>query len=248
MPEETAPSAPVSPGGPPAARAAASPAVPPPVTVEEPPEEVTGDEIRWVWTEVRKRVFIKLPFSRNLADALEAVVPVVLDGDNFVCGLAPVDFPLSNMLNADDVRNTIESILRQAAGRAIHFEVIEGTSLDDWHFVRDRRRRASEAMVAISERSISTHHFEDVLNQIVSEVRTRVTSTKDRIYPQVRARLILEIAPDLAAAEEMLFEGYDDHDGRRAFARAIDRISGFLEITPLTLALEIERCHREARH
>lgn len=210
-------------------------------------EEVTGDEIKWVWIEVRKRVFIKLPFSRNLADALEAVVPLALDGDHFVCGLAPVDFPLSNMLNADDARNTIEAILRQAAGRTIRFEVIEGTQLEDWHFVRDRRQRASEAMVAISEKNISTHQFEDVLNQIVSQIRTRVTSTKDRIYPQVRARLILEIAPDLAATEEMLFEGHDTHDGRRAFARAIDRISGFLEVTPLTLALEIERCHRAER-
>ena len=221
----------------------------PPSSASAPPAagEVTGDEIRWAWKEVRKRVFIKLPFSRNLADALEAVVPVVLDNDNFVCGLAPVDFPLSNMLNADDVRNTIESILRQAAGRAIHFEVIEGTSLDEWRFVRDRRRRASEAMVAISERNMSTHQFEDVLNQIVSQVRTQVQSTKDRIYPQVRARLILELAPSLASAEEMLFNEHDTHDNRRAFARAIDRIAGNLEVLPLTLALEIERCHRTAR-
>lgn len=245
MLEETAtpathPAAPMS-GGAPAAGPAPSGA---PASMSE---EVTGDEIKWVWTEVRKRVFIKLPFSRNLADALEAVVPVVLDGDNFVCGLTGVNFPLSNMLNADDVRNTIEAILKQAAGRSIHFEVIEGITLDDWHFIRDRRHKASEAMMAISERKMSTHQFEDVLNQIVTQVRSRVTSTKDRIYPQVRARLILEIAPDLAAAEEMLFEGHDSHDGRRAFARAVDRIAGFLEITPLTLALEIERCHRLAR-
>jgi DNA-binding cell septation regulator SpoVG len=148
------------------------------------------------------------------------------------------------MLNADDVRNTIEAILRQAAGRAIRFEVIEGTTVDEWHLIRDRRNRASEAMVAISEKRISTHHFEDVLNQIVSSVRVQIQGTKDRLYPQVRARLILEIAPTIAAAEEMLFDENDTHDNRRAFARAIDRIAGFLEVLPITLALEIERCHR----
>jgi hypothetical protein len=197
--------------------------------------------LNWVWREVRKRVFIKLPFSLGVADAMEAAVPIVLDEDTFVCGLAQRDFPLSGHLHADQVRNTIENILRQASRRHIRFEVIEGTSLSDWETIKERQRRAHAAVIAMAEQKIEEHHFDDVLNQIVSELRTRITSVRDRTLPQVRAELLLRIVPQLSDAEDMLFAEQESHDRRRAMARAIDRIALFLEVPPLTLALEVER-------
>ena len=204
---------------------------------------VGGIDLHWVWKEVRKRVFIKLPFSLGVADAMEAAIPIALDDDVFVCGLAPRDFPLAGHLHADNVRNTIENILRQASRRHIRFEIIEGTSLSEWSAIKDRQRRAHTAVIAMAERKLEEHHFEDVLNQIVSELRTRITSVRDRTLPQVRAHLMLEIVPQLSDTEEMLFADQETHDRRRAMARAIDRIAGFLEIPPLTLAIEVER-HR----
>src|SRR4028118_1241064 len=88
-------------------------------------------DLRWVWSEVRKRVFIKLPFSLGIADAMEAVVPVAFDGDNFVCGLSPRDFPLATHLSTEAVHNTIESILRAASGRPRHFQGIAGNAPAD---------------------------------------------------------------------------------------------------------------------
>jgi len=208
-------------------------------------DEVPGADLRWVWQEVRKRVFIKLPFSRIVADALEAIVPITLDEDVFVCGLAPQNYPLSGPLQADQVRNTIEGILRIAAGRHIRFEIVEGTTLEEWLVTKERRHRAQEAVIALAQKNVQVHQFEDILNQIVGEIRQRVTGTKDRAYPQIRAGLILDIVPMLAAAEEMIFNEGEIHDARRAFARTIDRAAGFLEVTPLVLAIEIERHHRE---
>lgn len=202
-------------------------------------------DLQWVWKEVRKRVFIKLPFSLGVADAMEAAIPIALDDDVFVCGLAPRDFPLSGHLHADNVRNTIENILRQASRRYIRFEIIEGTTLAEWNTIKERQRRAHAAVIAMAEQKLEEHHFEDVLNQIVSELRARITSVRDRTLPQVRARLMLEIVPQLSDAEEMLFAEQETHDRRRAMSRAIDRIAGFLEVPPLTLAIEIER-HRMA--
>jgi hypothetical protein len=203
-----------------------------------------GTDLQWVWREVRKRVFIKLPFSLGLADAMEAVVPITLDDDTFVCGLSTANFSLSNHLVADQVRNTIENILRQAAQRYIRLEVIEGTALSDWQTIKQRRERAQEAVIAMAERSVQEHHFEDVLNQIVSEIRQRVTAARDRVLPQVRAQLLLDIVPSLADAQEMLFNDPDEHDARRAMARALDRIASFLEVPPVTLAIEVERYRR----
>jgi hypothetical protein len=202
-------------------------------------------DLRWVWLEVRKRVFIKLPFSLGVADAMEAVVPITIDEDNFVCGLAQKDYPLSSHLTADQVRNTIENILRQAGGKPIHFEIIEGVTIDDWNEVKERRRKAQEAVIAISQQQLEAHHFEDVLNQIVGEIRQRITATRDRALPQVRAQMMLDVVPSLADAEEMLFPDPDSHDARRAMARVIDRVANFLEVLPVTLAIEVERYRRE---
>ena len=198
-------------------------------------------DLEWVWLEVRKRVFIKLPFSLGVSEAMEQIVPIVLDGDIFVCGLPSEKFPLSGLLNAATVRNTIENILRSAAKRPIHFEVIEGTTLADWQEIKDRREKARDAMVAMAEKRVEEHHFEDVIIQIVSELRRRVTSTPDRVLPQVRARLLLAVLPSLADAEDLLFRGEESHEARRTMARALERVSTFLEVPPYVLALEVER-------
>lgn len=212
---------------------------------EPAPEMPLGMDLTWVWKEVRKRVFIKLPFSLGVADAMEAVIPITLDEDTLVCGLAPRDYPLSGHLHADNVRNTIENILHQASRRHIRFELIEGTTPADWEAIKDRQRRAHAAVIAMAEQKLEEHHFEDVLNQIVGELRRRITSARDRMLPQVRAQLLLEIVPQLSDTEEMLFAEQETHDRRRSMARAIDRIAGFLEVPALTLAIEIER-HRLA--
>lgn len=204
-------------------------------------------DLDWVWREVRKRVFIKLPFSLGVADAMEAVVPITLTEDTFVCGLSSRDYPLCGHLHANQVRNTVENILRQAARRPIRFELIEGTSINDWQAVQERRSRAHSAVISIAEQKLQEHHYDDVLNQVVSELRVRIMATRDRTLPQVRAHLMLQIVPQLADIEEMLFAEQDTHDRRRSMARAMDRIASFLEVPSFTLALEVER-HRGMLH
>jgi len=208
---------------------------------------VSNVDLGWVWREVRKRVFIKMSFSLPVADAMEAVIPIVLDGDHFVVGLSTRDFPMSGAINQGPVHNTIENILRQAAGKDIKFEVIEGTTLADWEAVVARRGRAQDAVIAMATKKAEDHHFDDILNQIVGEIRHRASALPDRMLPQVRAGLILDIAPSLADAADMLFTDPDSREAKRAMARVLERICGFLEIPPMTLALEIERYRRSQR-
>ena len=204
-------------------------------------------DLNWVWREVRKRVFLKMPFSMPVADAMAEAAPIVMDGDNFIVGMEARHISMAPALATGQVKNTIENILRQAAGRAIHFEAIEGTTLEAWREIKLNREKAQAAVIAMAERKVGEHHVEDVMNQIVSEVRSQITQVSDRTLPQVRAGLILEIAVSLADAQEMLFEEEDaahSHKGRRAMSRVIDRISHFLDVDPMILALEIERNNR----
>jgi hypothetical protein len=211
------------------------------------PNNSDTHDLGWVWREVRKRVFLKLPFSAGVADAMEAAHPIALEESSFVVGLSPKSFPLSSHLLTEHVKKTIENILRAAAGRPIVLEVIEGNSVEDWRHIRDRRQKAQEAVVAMARQHSKSHHFDDMLNQIVAEIRGRVTVVKDRAMPQVRAQMLLDIAPTLADAEEMLFPDPDAHDARRAMSRALDRVAGFLDIQPILLAIEVERCRRQPR-
>jgi len=200
-----------------------------------------------VWKEVRKRVFIKLPFSLGVAEAMQAAVPITFEGEMFVIGLSPRDYPLSSHLVPDQVKNTIESILRQAARRNIHLEVIEGTTLEEWEEIKERRRLAQEAVVAMAEREFSEQQMEDVLNQVVAEIRHRITAQRDRGLPHVRAQLLLDVVPSFSDAIEMLFSDLNTHEARRAVGRALDRVSSYLDVPPLTFALEMERYRRAHR-
>ena len=201
-------------------------------------------DLPYVWREVRKRVFTKLPFSLSVAETLEAVIPITLDGDHFVVGLDAAHATMASNLSGGQVKNTIENILRQAAGRPITFELIEGTTVADWQSVVRRREKAHEAVIAMANKSVESHHFEDVLNQIVGEIRSRVSQVHERMLPQVRASLMLDMVPSLADAEDMLFNDAQSREGRRAMSPAIDRMATFLEVAPLTLALAIERYRR----
>lgn len=228
-----------------------SPSTLPATPSESEPEATSGPtggtDLGWVWREVRKRVFLKLTFSLAVADALKVAVPITLDADTFVIGFEARDYPMASSLLAASVKNTIEGILRQAAGRNIALEVVEGTTLADWEEIHARRLRAQTAMIALAEQKVGEHHFEDVLNQIVGEIRHRVSQVHNRSLPQVRAELILDIAPSLADAEEMLFGDHRTHEAQRAMARVLDRIAVFLDVPPITLAIEVER-HRRTHH
>lgn len=208
----------------------------------------SGPDLDWVWREVRKRVFLKVPFGMGIKDALEAANPIAFDDDHFVVGLHPRDSGLTSNLTTAHIKNTIENILSSASHRPIKLEVIEGVSETDWHLVRNRRQRAHEAVVAMAQKSADTGHFDDVLNQIVGEIRANLTGTKDRGLPQVRAQMLLDVVPSLGDASEMLFPDPDAHEARRAMARAIDRVASFLEVQPVTLALEVERYRRHESH
>ena len=199
-------------------------------------------DLNWVWREVRKRVFIKMPFSLPVADAMAEATPIVMDGDNFIVGMEARHISMAPALSSGIAKNTIENILRGAAGRQIHFEAIEGRTIADWNKIKESREKAQAAVIAMAERKVGEHHVEDVMNQIVSEIRQQITQVNDRILPQVRAGLLLEVAESLSDAQEMLFEdAAESHAGRRAMARVIDRVSHFLDVEPMLLALEVER-------
>lgn len=219
----------------------------PSVTSINPPA-AAGVDLHWVWQQVCKRLAAKIPLSLPVSEALESAVPIHLEDDLFVCGLPPSDFVLANTLSPAQVRRTIENILSDAARRRIRFELIEGTTFADWQALHEQQELAHSAIIAMAGKTFEDHHYHDVLNQIVSEIRKQITSTPDRTFPTVRTRLLLEIVPQLADVEEMLFTDRTSRARHRAMSRAIERVASLLETEAFTIALELERHHQRSQH
>ena len=202
-------------------------------------------DLNWVWREVRKRVFIKMPFSLPVADAMAEATPIVMDGDNFIVGMEPRHISMAPALSSGVAKNTIETFCAARLVGRFTSRPSKARTIADWNKIKESREKAQAAVIAMAERKVGEHHVEDVMNQIVSEIRQQITQVSDRVLPQVRAGLLLEVAESLSDAQEMLFEdAAETHTGRRAMARVIDRVSHFLDVEPMALALEIERHSR----
>ncbi len=64
--------------------------------------------------------------------AMQAAVPVVIDGHYFVAGLPAEDAYLASNLQTHEATAAIEESLQQLTGRVLAFRLIEGTSPEDW--------------------------------------------------------------------------------------------------------------------
>ena len=58
--------------------------------------------------------------------ALEVSHGIVLDGDLFVVGFTPADYPQAGHLKSSEHRIVIERVLRELVGRPVSMKVIEG--------------------------------------------------------------------------------------------------------------------------
>lgn len=64
--------------------------------------------------------------------AMQAAVPIALDGYYFVAGLASEDQYLAANLQGSEATAAIEDALQQQTGRVLALQIIEGTALADW--------------------------------------------------------------------------------------------------------------------
>ena len=65
--------------------------------------------------------------------AMQAAVPIVIDGPYFIAGLPVGEQYLASNLLTHEATAAIEESLQQLTGRILAFRLIEGTTLEDWH-------------------------------------------------------------------------------------------------------------------
>jgi hypothetical protein len=169
--------------------------------------------------------------------ALKTCVPVVLEDGVFVLGVPSGASELGGHLRMPATSRLIETNVGQALGSAVRLRVIDGTTLSDWEVNKRRdaeRRRMQEAeMVKMKAQLESKSSWETIYEKLSREF----ASVQNRSLPQNRGRFF-DAAISIVAEARKEQAVFDDNNERN-FARCIERISQYTEISSSYVAYEV---------
>jgi len=179
--------------------------------------------------------------------ALEASRGITIDGDAFVVGFAPPDYPQASLLKSSENRNVIERVLRDLLGRQVTLKLIQGQTLADYQYVK----RMEEAAEATRQRLLRQKYEEGraamIWDEIGDQVQRRYAAIgKLRNLPQVRARFLKEAFQTISDAMDEIYPDQPDELTERAAARVFEKLAMLVEVPATLLAYELFR-FRESR-
>jgi hypothetical protein len=169
--------------------------------------------------------------------ALKVCVPIALEDSVFVLGVPPGSSELGGHLRMPMTARLIETNASQAVGSQVRVRVIDGTTLEDWEVNKRRdaeRRRMQEAEMAKMKAQLeSKTSWEGIYEKLSREF----AAVQNRSLPQNRGRFFDAAISIVAEArkEQTIF----DDNNERNFARCIERISQYTEISSSYVAYEV---------
>ncbi len=234
---------------------------------------ITEEQLRALWEEIKRRIK-SVENNQPLYRALDAAVPIVMDGRVVVVGLdGQHAFDLSTFTSGENAP-VIRKVLSSVANKPLELLVIEGTTLDDYDHHQQREAAAEEARRKVvesaevqdltglpSEPQLVSDEDDDedrfdpgretsstrLLLMLNRHLHVRYRATRNRTSPTVRARFMLDALAELERTVERVYElETSEVMQERQIARAIDRLADLVNIDGMVVALEFER-HRGQR-
>jgi hypothetical protein len=202
-------------------------------------------DINSVWAKTTDKIKHQI-IHPTLWRTLEAGVPVLLDGKNFVVGFRNADYHLSGNLVTSEHKRAIEvAIAEFAGGGPYDLRTMEGTTLNDWEQVKAKEASMEvlreEARKRRDKESAQSKSWDTLLESIA---RT-YANTPLRQLPQVRAKYVEEIVKQISDTMDVLIPaGSTDELAERSLARAIEKAATLVEIPGTAVALELARYRR----
>jgi len=235
---------------------------------------ISEEQLRALLEEIKRRIK-SVENNQPLYRALDAAVPIVMDGRVVVVGLdAQHAFDLSTF-NSGDNAPVIRKVLSAVANKPLELLVIEGTTLEDYDQHQQREAAAEEARRKVvesaevqnltgmpaealpeSDEVADDDRFDPssetsstrLLLMLNRHLHVRYRATRNRTSPTVRARFMLDALAELELTVARVYELEDSEVMReRQIARAIDRLADLVNIDGMVVALEFER-HRGNRN
>ena len=199
-----------------------------------------------VWEETKKALLDMLPFNMAIFDAFNACQAITIDEGVLVLGLTTDKMHMAGHLRTPDNRNAINQVLAQKIGPNASYNVIDGTTLDEWKVVKERQQRAAESEQQHVQERIGRRAVVASIDEISQELYRRHSELKYRQFPQIKAQFLAECIPVLADAEDKVKEqsGLNDEQHIRQWARLLDKLAGMTDVGATLIAIEITRYRR----
>jgi hypothetical protein len=204
-----------------------------------------------LWREATEVVLIRSDRFGPLNQAMQAAVPITLDGDLLVVTVPGSERHLSGHMETASNRNAIANALELVAGRRLSFRIIDGTSLEEWQALRQAESKAKE--LRAKDREMSTGVGEAVgrsgegpWDDLIQRMHRQYQRMPRRQYPQSKARFMREALGWIAGTYEERRLGSDAGEDvhERALARAIERLAAILDVPPVLVALQMDMLKR----
>jgi hypothetical protein len=207
-----------------------------------------------IWREAGDVVLMRSDRFGPLNQAMQAGVPVTLDGDMLVLTMPGSERHLSGHMETAANRNSILNGLELVAGRRLDFRVIDGTTKEEWEQLkqveeqaRSRRSGAGPAETGPGGPAASSARAGDrEWDELIQRMHRTYQQLPRRQHPQAKSRYIREALGWIASVDEdlRLREGVDEDVHERMLARAIERLSAIVDLPAVALALELDALKR----
>ncbi len=131
----------------------------------------------------------------------------------------------------------IERTLTSKLGNPTKLRVIDGTTVQDWELVKRRdveRRRLQEAELTKMRAEMASKSSWDAIYEQLSR---RFAAVTNKSLPQNRARFFEEAVSIIAEARKD--QSAFDELGERNFARCLERVAQYTEVSSVIVAKEV---------
>jgi len=200
-----------------------------------------------VWEYTKKKLLDRMPFNLAVMDALNAAVPITVEEKLLVLGLPKDQTHNRGHLETPEQRNMIEQILREALGEGFSFTVIDGTTQEEWEFIRDRRDAAKRAVQEEFAEKRRTSAITRSFTDLSRELAHRQAQMSGHKFPHMKAAFLLDAMPLIRNVENNMKAdpNLNDAEFHRQFARVFDKLAVMLDMPASVIAVEYLRYCRE---
>ncbi len=204
-----------------------------------------------IWREATEVVLIRSDRFGPLNQAMQATVPITLDGSLLVVTMPGSERHLAGHMETASNRNAILNALEFVAGERLDFRIIDGSSVAEWEGLRDAEARTRQTSSRAPEEARapappSGRPGEGPWDELIQRIHRQYQQLAKRQYPQSKARFLREALGWIVRADEDLRyqAGADEEGHERALARAIERVAAVLDLPPVLVAIQFDTLKR----
>lgn len=181
-------------------------------------------DVRQLWTYVTQQVKNEIVMP-SLWRALEAAVPITVEGEELVIGFSGSGSEHVGQLLSNQNRLKIEQVLTNATRLKLRIRVIEGSTMADWNTVKQSDAAATQMQAQNIKKHQEVVAAGTTWDAVGEQVVRKFGSMPNRSLTGVQGRFLIEAVAILADAYARLMPETPSEQDERAYGRTLERVA-----------------------